>query len=360
MQLRFKRGGLLFLFLSLMLTISGCGFLGEKTSEKIDPPVNEENYVEEGESLDGDSTGEATGEEDNTDQAANTTQRVIYLIDKNGYVVPQTFNLPVVSGVANQALEYMVKDGPITNMLPDDMQAVLPAGTVINGVDIKEGTAVVDFSEEFKEYTAESEQKILQAITFTLTQFDTVNNVKLRVAGKDLATMPVNGTPIGDGVSRANGINLDEGSVVDIQNSETVTLYFLANHGDNNYYYVPVTRRISETDDLISKTIEELVKGPAYDSNLVSDFSGDVELLSKPVIKDDVVTLNFNKNLLGDIGGLAISNEVLNAIVLSITENREIKQVAIQVDGKSEFLNAEGEEFTAPVTRPESVNTIGF
>lgn len=359
MQLRIKQGGLLLLLLTLLLAMAGCGLFQEKASDKIDPPVKDESYVDNGESLDENATGENTSDDaQKTDATQETNKRVVYLLDKNGYVVPQTFNLPATKATAKQSLEYMVMDGPITPMLPDGFQAVLPAGTVINGINVQEGTAVVDFSKEFGEYKAENEQKILEAITYTLTQFDSIKNVKLRIEGKDLNAMPVNGTPIGDGVSRADGINLEGNTVVDIQNSDTVTLYFLANRGDNSYYYVPVTRRVKATDNLTVATINELLKGPSHASNLLSDFANDVELIGKPSIKEGIATLNFNKNLLD--GGETISDQVLNSIVLSITENEGIKQVAIQVEGKTNLVNAKGDEITKPVSRPDSVNTVGF
>ena len=92
---------------------------------------------------------------------------------------------------------------------------------------IDEGVAVVDFSKEFKNYQKEDEQKILQAITWTLTQFDSVDKVQLRINGKDLKEMPVNGTPISNGLSRASGINLDTGDVVDITNQKPLRYIML-------------------------------------------------------------------------------------------------------------------------------------
>ena len=52
-------------------------------------------------------------------------------------VVPQTFELPKTESAAKQALEYIVKDGPVSEILPNGFQAVLPAGTEIIGVNFK-------------------------------------------------------------------------------------------------------------------------------------------------------------------------------------------------------------------------------
>jgi germination protein M len=359
-----KNRGVLLLFLTLILVISGCGFKGEDATNEIDPP-NDQNYVEEGESLDEDANTEendatSSEEEGTAAQTSDTIKTQLYLFDKNGLVVPQVLQLPKTQSVAKQALQYLVKDGPISNVIPNGMQAVLPAGTEVTGVNIEQGTATVNFSEEFKEYAAEDEQRILEAITFTLTQFENVNNVKIWINGVNQTVMPVNNTPVGEGLSRANGINLEHGNIVDVTNSETVTLYFLAQTDDLETYYVPVTRRINQTDDLVTATIEELISGPSLESNLLTNFRTGVELLTSPTIEENVATLNFNESILEDMESKMISDEVLNSIVLSLTENTNVESVTLEVNGQSEVVKASGESLTEPVMRPEMVNTVGF
>jgi germination protein M len=337
--------------------LSGCGLLGGEKKEKIDPPQTV-TYTEEGGKLKK-STGQEQNTKGNEEAKENSIQTELYLIDKNGYVVPQTLPLPKTESVAKQALEYLVKEGPITENLPNGFKAVLPADTELS-VDIKDKTAVVNFSKEFKNYKAEDELKILQSIVWTLTQFDTVDNVKLKLNGKGLTEMPVNKTPIGNGLSRANGINLDTTEVVDITNTKAVTVYYLAGE-EGEYYYVPVTRRVSnEVKDNIVAVVTELTKGPGYTSNLLTDFMPDVELMEKPKVKDGTVTLNFNNNIFSNSDEKTISQHLLNTLVLSLTEQKGIKSVAITVNGKAELVNENGEKLTEPVTRPENVNTGSF
>ncbi|MEK0397438.1 GerMN domain-containing protein, partial [Lactobacillus delbrueckii] len=81
--------------------------------------------------------------------------------------------LPESKSIAKQALEYLVQDGPVSNLLPNGFRAVLPANTQLS-VDVKDGLATVDFSGDFKDYQAHDEQKILESVTWTLTQFDSI------------------------------------------------------------------------------------------------------------------------------------------------------------------------------------------
>lgn len=329
--------------------LSGCGLFGSEVQKKIDPPQKvsiEDKQVSK----------ETTAKKD-TSQATVKTE--LYLIDKNGYVVPKTLDLPKTSSVAKQALEYLVANGPVSEMLPNDFRAVLPADTDLS-VDIKDGVATVNFSKEFKNYQPQDELKILQSITWTLTQFDTVKQVKLKMTGHELTEMPVKGTPISDKLSRASGINLDTADVTDITNTKPLTVYYIGGE-EGSYYYVPVTRRVSNSvKDPVVAVVKELVDGPSGKSNLVSEFMPDVKLLGDPKVESGTVTLNFNKNVYGSFKEKVISQHLLDTLVLSLTEQKGIQKVAVTVDGKASLIDEKGKKLTEPVTRPEKVNTGSF
>ena len=304
------------------------------------------------------STGGKVEKDDGADVEAKVKTE-LYLIDKNGYVVPQTLELPKSEGVAKQALEHLVKGGPVTELLPNGFRAVIPEDTQLS-LKIDEGVAIVDFSKEFKNYQKEDELKILQAITWTLTQFDSVEKVQLSMNGEELKEMPVNGTPISEGLSRTSGINIDTSDVADITNTKAITVYYVGGEV-GNYYYVPVTRRVSEvSEDNITAAVNELVKGPSLSSNLLTDFVSDVALLDEPTVSDGKVTVNFNESILGSFKEKKVSQSVLNALVLSLTEQEGIESVEIQVNGSADLLNEDGKPLSEPVVRPEKVNTGRF
>jgi germination protein M len=172
--------------------------------------------------------------------------------------------------------------------------------------------------------------------------------------------MPVNGTPISENQSRASGINFDTTDVVDLTNTKPVTVYYIGGT-EGSYYYVPVTRRVSNNEkNNIIAVVNELVKGPSGKSNLVSEFMTDVKLLEAPKYEDGKVTLNFNKNIFDSFEEKEISQSLLDALVLSLTEQKGIEKVAVQVNGKADIKNDKGKKLSEPVTRPEKVNTGSF
>ncbi|MBA4537487.1 GerMN domain-containing protein [Bacillus aquiflavi] len=343
------------------ILLSGCGlFGGNEKSKKVDPPQNVSYLGEEDEinvSEKTDEAGKKKAKEETTQEKVKTE---LYLIDKDGYVVPQTLDLPRTESVAKQALEYLVENGPVTDMLPSGFRAVLPADTEIKGVNIKDGIALVDFSKEFTEYKPEDELKILQSVTWTLTQFDQIKSVKIMINGHELKEMPANGTPIEEGLTRKIGINLDTSEISDVANTKSVTVYYIAENGDSSYY-VPVTRRVSnKIENNVEAVVKKLIEGPSYTSSLLTEFLPDVALIDPPKVDNGKVTLNFNESILGSFEEKMISKHLLNSLVLSLTEQQGIESVSVMVDGSTEVINEEGEKLSEPVTRPEKINTGSF
>ncbi|RWZ59850.1 spore gernimation protein [Halobacillus fulvus] len=333
--------------------LSGCFFEGEQTLEKMDVP--EENMettgVTESDEMPDSEDGE-DGESEVEEESSQTVERELYLMDANGMIVPQSFELPASKEVATQALEYLVKDGPVTNLLPDGFQAVLPAGTEILGLNSTgDGTLVVDVSEEFRDYEPQEEEKILQAMTYTLTQFEGVERIKLWINGHEQTVMPVDGTPIHKGVSRADGINHYVGDNIDVLDSEAVTVYFPSQH-DENTYHVPVTTRIKKGEDLYSSVVQALLDGPAIGSALLQPFNDQAEVL-KTELNNGVLSVSFNEALLTGEDQPSLSDHALSSLVMSLTDFQEVEAVEVQVDGADQVVNEWGQPITEPVSRSD-------
>ncbi|KKK38286.1 sporulation protein [Mesobacillus campisalis] len=345
--------------LATTVFLSGCGLFGGEEKKKIDPP-QDATYLDESEAgtVEESAGAEAKGGE-MEEAVEGNVQTELYLIDKNGYVVSQTMSLPKSEGVAKQALDHLVENGPVTEMLPNGFRAVLPADTQMS-VNIKDGVATVDFSKEFANYKKEDELKILQAVTWTLTQFDSVDKVKLQMNGEELKAMPVNGTPIAEELSRSQGINHDLDGVVDISNTKSVTVYYLGGDEDS-YYYVPVTKRVdNDGGNDIQSIVSALAAGPGYGKGLLSEFQAGVKLNEDPKVEEGKVTLDFNEAIYGSFEEKIVSEHVLNSLVLSLTEQKGVESVAVTVNGKAELVTESGQKLSEPVTRPEKVNTGSF
>ncbi|SFD58923.1 germination protein M [Lentibacillus persicus] len=356
---------LLSLMALLTIILAGC-FQGEQSlgSEEMDPPPNDEEAAETDEdAVTNVNTEEKNNKEekkgDDNSASSETVDRQLYLLDANGMVASQTLQLPQAESneVAKQALEYLVKDGPVSSLLPNGFQAVLPAGTQINSLNIQDnGTMIIDVSEEFKNYQAKNELKILQAMTFTVTQFDSVENMKLRINGENQDTMPVDGTPIGKGYSRVNGINLMQ-SEVDLLDSKPVTLYYPSAQGDNQYF-VPVTQHINVEDGgLYGAMVKTLMEGPETVTNLQHVFNNSAEMTTAPSLNEGVLEVIFDQDVLQDTDNAVISNEVMETLVRTLTQDEEVEAVEVKVEDVETLFNENGEPYTEPVTTQSFFST---
>jgi germination protein M len=339
--------------ISAMLT-AGCSLFGPANeSTSIDPPPQSEPALETKPAGEAPLSGEqaqAPGD------AVASVDRTVYLLDANGYVVPVSLTLPKEEGVAKQVLSYMVKGGPVEGMLPQGFAAVLPEGTKILGMVIKDGTATVDFSKEFKNYDAKDEKKIMDAITRALTEFPNIKNVSIWVSGKPLSEMPVNNTPVSR-LDRNHGVNVElaEGAIPG--QTSAVTVYFQSQLDDKRTYYVPVTRLIPKTKDLARAVVEELIKGPKEGSPLFSALLSTTKVLDVRE-SDGTVTVNLSSDILKYDSGKEANPESLESLVLSLTENTGFNKVQLLVEGKP--ISGGSFDFSKPVVRPLTINTMQF
>ncbi|GAB3064734.1 GerMN domain-containing protein [Virgibacillus ainsalahensis] len=352
-----KRGIFLTGALTLTIILAGC-FQGEQSLEEIDPPEDAEavDNLEEAKGEESEETEEVSEEEVSEEEVteSETVARQLFLVDSNGMVASQTLELPMIESkeVAAQVLEHLVKGGPVTSMLPNGFQAVLPEGTEILGLNLNEnGTMIVDVSEEFENYKAEDELKILEAMTHTLTQFDSVEKMQLRINGSPQESMPVNGTPIGEGYSKANGINITDTDTLDLVNSKAVTMYYPAEHNENRYY-VPVTQYIeNNSENMFNSIVHSLIEGPGYDTNVTHVFNDSISLTRKPTLDDGVLELEFSDEILAEAEQAVISDEVMESLVRTLTEQQSVEAVQVKVENVDQLVNENGETYDEPVTR---------
>lgn len=341
-------------FAVLLLVVSGF-FLFNKSGEpddrkSIDPPVEDKD------------TGvNRTIPSVQTFNPINQMQVTLYFKDRQNHVAPITMAVPKAEGVAKKALESMVEGSPAISRLPYGFSALLPKGTQIKGINIlkEQKTAVVDFSKEFRNYKEEDERKIMEAVTWTLTGFPTVDNVQIWVDGKILKEMPVGKTPIDGALNRAMGINIESASGINIGQSTPVTVYFLGDNGSGYQYLVPVTRMVKRTDDRAMAALKQLIAGPdqSQKTGLFSVMAPEATVLNLKLSDNkDLITVNFSDKLLGP--DQKVPSEAIQSVILSLTENTGAAKVQILINGKAQVQTTDNQKYSSPVSRPTYLNLI--
>ncbi len=356
-MLKHKWLGSLLILSLIVILLSGCGLYGPEEAMEIDPPpasleIEDLNPTIEVTNTEGGNQTSSTS----TENASEMVTLTIYYFDQQGDVVPLPMAIPKVEGIGKEVLRFMTMGGPAEATLPEGFRPVLPAGTVSDmNVKFDQKLAIVDFSKEFLSYQAANsaeEKKILDAITWTLTEFPTVEQVEIRVNGYPLEVMPTWNTPVVGPLSRLDGINLELANNIHIGQTTPVTLYFQKGT-EAGSYLIPVTRLIPQTEDIAKATLEQLILGPKQDSRLIPALLPTTKVLDVSY-QDDILVADFDKELLGFND--AVSQEIIEMIVLSLTENTEASSVQIMVNGQTE----QSEALAKPIFRPNNINKSAY
>ncbi|MDD2490029.1 MAG: GerMN domain-containing protein [Bacilli bacterium] len=258
----------------------------------------------------------------------------IYLIDANNYIARANVLLTAktTEGKVREILEMLIIDGKKESSVPSGFRAIIPSDTKIVGIDItNEGIVKVNFSKALLDVKKELEEKIIEAITFSLTSLDGIKGVIIYVENELLTILPQSNKKLPPVLKRDFGINKVY-NLKNIHNINDVTVYFINKHNEN-YYYVPVTKYVNDNRDKIKIIIDELTSGPIYETNLMSFLNNNVELLNYK-LNSNIMELDFNSYIFDDITNKKILEEVIYSIALSIGDNYDVNEVIFLVNNE--------------------------
>lgn len=236
-----------------------------------------------------------------------------------------------IESLAKELLEVLINGGANEDRIPNGFKSILPSDTKILSLKYDKDLIKVDFSKELLNTSKEMEEKVVEAIIYTLTSINGVNKVIIYVDGNILTKLPQTKINLPSTLDRSFGIN-KEYDINSIKDINQVTIYYV-NKNNDNYYYVPVTKYLNDDRDKIKIVIDELSGNSIYNTNLMSFLNSNAELISSEK-KDDLMHLNFNEYIFSDIEEKNILEEVIYTISLSVCDNYEVKGVVFNVENE--------------------------
>ena len=255
---------------------------------------------------------------DKIEYTYNNVESTIYLVDSNNYVARTSIATCKCDGVdlAKDLVNGLIIGGSKNNIIPNGFRSILPPDVSILNIELNNKILVIDFSKELLEVNEKDEEKMLEAIIYTLTSIDGIDKVIIKVEGEVLDKLPNSKNNIPTVLDRSYGINkiYDLSSLNDIM---SYTTYYISTYNDNKYY-VPVTKYVNSKDsDIVKVIIKELGSSPIYHSNLMSYLNSNTTLNDYELV-DNSLSLNFNELLLNEIDKKNILEEVIYTISLSM------------------------------------------
>ena len=271
---------------------------------------------------------------DKVEYVYNNKSEILYLLDSHDYVARTVMaGCDCDSkGEARDVIEGLTIDGKKSNIIPNGFRSILPAGTSILNLDLKDKILTINFSRELLDINSSYEEKMIEAIVYTLTSIDGIEKVTIKVDGKVLNKLPNSGKSIPEMLDRSFGIN-KKYDIVNTNNIDSYTIYYVATF-NNNEYYVPVTKYVnSKGDDKVKVIIDELSSSPIHETNLMSYLDANVSLIDYD-LSDDILKLNFSNSILDNSTSNKILEEVVYTISLSVQDNYRVKEVDFLVEDK--------------------------
>lgn len=253
----------------------------------------------------------------------------IYLIDNHDYVAMTKINSN--SSNSYDQIPELINSLTIGNNndnLPEGFKAIIPENTKLLEYDLKDNLLKVNFSKEFLNINSESENKMIEALVYSLTTIKEVKNVMIFVEGERLLKLPNSGKPLDIYLNRNYGINkvID---INDIHDTSMVTIYYLSKQ--NDYYYIPVSYISNNKSDKIEIIINNLKANKLNNSNLLSHLNYQVELMNYEATEQEI-SLDFNELLLNSVYEGKLKEEVKYAVSYSIHDTLGIENVIFMVN----------------------------
>lgn len=258
----------------------------------------------------------------------------VYLLDSNDYVARVLISASNESSVSKalSLIDALIIGGKKENVIPNGFRSIMPSGTKVNDIKLEDGVLIIDFSKDILDIDKKYEDKMIEALTYTLTSINDIDSIKLLVDGEELKKLPNSNKILPTFLDKSYGINKIY-EITNVGNIDSYTVYFVNSVNDSKYY-IPVTKYINDNkQDKIRIIIDELATSFTYQSNLNSFLNENAKLLNYEVI-DKQIKLNFNDMIFSDITNNDILEEVIYTICLSINDSIDIDSVVFMANDK--------------------------
>ena len=263
----------------------------------------------------------------------NVKTSTIFLLDSNNYLSSTKIitKKDDIEGKTKELIEALIIDGNKQDNIPSGFRAVIPSNTQIRSLTYKDNLIKIDLTSELMNTTKEFEEKIIEAIVYTLTSIDGVDYVIIYIDGNILTQLPKSKITLPSTLDRSFGIN-KQYNLNSTKNITKTTIYYISEF-NGTQYYVPVTKVNNDERKKIEIIIDELSSSNVYKTNLMSYLNSNTKLISVNE-EENELTVNFNSAIFNDINTKEILEEVIYTISMSISDNYNVDTIIFNVENK--------------------------
>ena len=277
-------------------------------------------------------TNKIEPEQEKTDKIKN----IIYLLDEDNMLSQVTYfyTKETIKDQIKHNLELLI-NGIETN---DIFYPLIPKNTKINDISIDKNNIYIDFNKGILNISKNKEEKMIEAIIYTLTEINGIENIYLSVEKESLTTLPNANKQIPYPLTREYGIN-KKYDLDNLKNINKTTIVFSKEIDDYNYY-VPVTLINNNDDEKINIIIEEL-KSVIHSEKELNGYINNNLVLEDYEFNKDTLNLVFNEYIYDNIEEKTLLEEVKYIISESIFENYDVKKVVLDTKNEKNIAKIE-------------------
>ena len=261
----------------------------------------------------------------------------VYLMDKYNYV--SKLKVPIyetdILEMVKEKINYLIINSESKDKMPNGFRGIIPINTRIIDLKLDNNILTINFSKEFLDTNKNDEEHMIEALVFTITEFEMIKGVKINVEGNPLLELPISKKKIPEVLDRTFGIN----KIYDFDTLSNLnqTIVYYVNKINDKTYYTPVTKINNDSRDKVTLVIEELKSNIIYQTNL-SSYLSEAAVLDKYEIEGDKIILLFNDKIF-DTDSKNIIEEVEYTISMSLMDNLDIKEVVFKINNEKNSIS---------------------
>ena len=145
----------------------------------------------------------------NIEYVYTNAKEVIYLLDSNDYVARTTIKGCDCDTLetSKDVLQGLIIGGEKSNIIPNGFRSIIPSGTEVLDVSLEDKILTINFSKELLDINDKYEDKMIEAIIYSLTNIDGIDKVVIKVEGEVLTKLPNSGKKLPVVLDKSYGIN---------------------------------------------------------------------------------------------------------------------------------------------------------
>lgn len=254
----------------------------------------------------------------------------IYLVDHNDLVsrIEIIKNSENVEDLVKEVIDNLTIDSNSSSHIPNNFKKIIPKNTKIISQSIDDGILKINFSKDILNIQENDEEKMVEAIIYSLTEIKDIKGIIIFVEGNTLTALPNSKKSLPNILDKSYGINKVY-EIESLKEISKITTYYISKL-EGFSYYTPVTTITNKQNEKVEVIIEKLKTVPTYQTSLVSYLENRTKLLNYEILENSV-NLSFNNHIL-NLNNNEISEEVKYTIALSIRDTYNINETIFYVD----------------------------